>query len=231
MLCRGWRQYLVRMTAAGQLYLPNWRIFRTFPIMPPNAFSRTIDQNTEIASWNAFRGGDMEALGLLYEKYFPLLYAYGKRISLSDEFAKDCLQDLFVKLWERRERLPEVATCQGYFFQCYRALLMDRLKEQGRMNHMGEQDMGEWTLPVQDLIVAKESVEENVKRLVSGIASLPKKQQEIIYLRFYQGLSYHEISEALQINNQSVRNAVSGSLKILRKLFPLALFTLLRMIA
>ena len=184
----------------------------------------------ESLAWQRMREGDLNALAFFYNQYFSKLHAYGKRVSHSNDLAEDCIQDLFFKVWEKREKLPDVHTCQGYLFQAYRRLLSDRLKESAKKNKLMI-DTESSILSVQDMIIHDEIDAERIQKITRGIASLSKKQQEIIYLRFYQGLSYDEISNMLEINNQSIRNAVSTSLKFLKKLVTLSVFAYLKMIA
>jgi RNA polymerase sigma-70 factor (ECF subfamily) len=58
------------------------------------------------------------------------------------------------------------------------------------------------------------------KKLAKAIDKLTKRQKEIIFLKFYSGLSYEEISEVTSIKNQSIRNITSNALKKLRILLP-----------
>ena len=57
-----------------------------------------------------------------------------------------------------------------------------------------------------------------------AIEQLSNRQKEIIYLKFYNGLSYEEISAVTQLKYQSVRNLFSVALKELRKKILLGLF-------
>lgn len=65
-------------------------------------------QKQEGVLWQTFREGDSYAFEQLLELYYPLLLNYGNRLSKDREFVKDCLHDLFVELWNRKENLTTV---------------------------------------------------------------------------------------------------------------------------
>ena len=185
----------------------------------------------EMQVWQRLREGSMDALSFFYQQNFSRLLAYGRRISGCAELAEDCIQDLFYKIWNKRTNLPEIHSSQGYLFQSYRRLLSDRLKETTRRSELAAPGEETSILSMQDLIIHDEIDSERHEKITRGIASLSKKQKEIIYLRFYQNLSYDEIAGMLEINPQSIRNSICTSLKFLRKILTLGIVACLKMIA
>jgi RNA polymerase sigma-70 factor (ECF subfamily) len=67
-------------------------------------------------------------------------------------------------------------------------------------------------------ITTREDELDTAKKIIDAVNSLPGRQKEIIYLRIYQGLSYEEISEVMNINYQVARNLFHQSIKSLRQL-------------
>ena len=61
----------------------------------------------------------------------------------------------------------------------------------------------------EEIRIKKESASFNASQLTQMINSLPARQKEIIYLRFYEGLSYKDISQILNINYQSLVNSIN----------------------
>jgi RNA polymerase sigma-70 factor (ECF subfamily) len=68
------------------------------------------------------------------------------------------------------------------------------------------------------LLVQQQETDERSNRIVQCLSKLSGRQREIIYLKFYRGMSYEEISEIMDINYQAARNLLSNSLKALRPL-------------
>jgi len=66
----------------------------------------------------------------------------------------------------------------------------------------------------------KTEVEEQLKKqIITAVNKLSVKQQEIIYLRFYKDLSYHEIADLFNVEIQTARNLISRAIKLLKEDF------------
>ena len=70
---------------------------------------------------------------------------------------------------------------------------------------------------MEDAIVDHETTTINTHKLQEAIHALTPKQKEVLYLRFYEGLSYDEIEKITDTNYQSIRNLLSKTIKNLRK--------------
>ena len=58
--------------------------------------------NFDADMWAEFIGGSKTAFDFLYDKYFSLLYGYGMQFCTDKSLIKDCIQDLFIELWSKR---------------------------------------------------------------------------------------------------------------------------------
>ncbi len=180
--------------------------------------------------WERFRTGDKEAFGQLALYYYQLLYNYGLKLHRDEDLICDCIQELYLELWERRSFLSGTDFVKTYLLKALRNKI---IKESVRLKRFKEpQD-----LPFQSTshasaesdIVLKEEEAEQVNQLNSYLDKLSKRQQEIVYLRFYQDLGFDEISEVMGLSRQSVANLLHRTLKKLREdwiLLLLILFSL-----
>jgi len=184
------------------------------------------DGLSEPEIWEMLKNGDIHALSFFYQRYYADLFFYGKKMASSADVAKDGIQELFLRIWKKKKSLSKVTACKAYLFKSYRRLLMDKLKESRKSFNIASADAMEVELSVEDLTIKKEIDAQHHQLLEKALKSLSKKQKEIIYLRFYRDLSYQEIAEVLDINNQSVRNTVYEALKTLKKSILIALFIL-----
>ena len=64
----------------------------------------------------AVAAGDMQAYQRLFELYWNLVYGFGLSLTKSPEQAKDLAQDIFLKVWDRKEKLPEVRDLRSYLY-------------------------------------------------------------------------------------------------------------------
>nr|GFC66022.1 hypothetical protein [Tanacetum cinerariifolium] len=93
---------------------------------------QTITDEHSAQLWEAFRGGEAQALATLFDAYYEALYHYGLKLTGDEELVKDCIQNLFQKLWRRREGLRAVQV-QGDAEQSARLLAaLNRLSKRQR---------------------------------------------------------------------------------------------------
>ena len=63
--------------------------------------------------------------------------------------------------------------------------------------------------------------EEQRQQLKAGLSEVSDRQREVLFLRYYEGLTYEEISEVMDLQYQSIRNLVSRALKKLKARLPM----------
>ena len=168
--------------------------------------------------WNSFKKGNELALSLLYKKYVQPLYDYGMHICKDRDMALDCLQELFLRLWNKRETVSSIHSVRPYLYKSFRRLLIHHLVEKRKVSALvTEAGAFEFSLSVESTLIEDELRAERVKKLRACILSLTKGQREVVYLRFFNELTYHEIAEVTEMQVDSVYNLVSKSIQSLRK--------------
>lgn len=169
----------------------------------------------EYQLWTAFKGGDIEAYSVIYQQYFFLLYNYGKKISSNHELVKDCIQDLFVKIWNNRENLNQTTSIRYYLLTSLRNKLIDAL-ESPNNRFLTSADM----IPLEMEEAAHEDTDflyQQKHKVFQAMNKLSKHQQRAIHLKFFDDYSNDEIAHELNITTQSVYNLIFKSLRSLRK--------------
>lgn len=193
------------------------------PEIPLKSY-RTQSEDTE--RWNAFRTGDRTAFGHIYDRHIQELLSYGYRITNDRQLIRDSVQDLFLHLWEHRENLSPTDSIKFYL---YRSLRNRIIRNTGKtfplatdLQLEAEDILVE--LPVENVWIVQEAQHEQAEKLRAAIDRLPKRQQEVIQLRYYHDFNAEEIAKLLEINNQSVRNLLHQAIGRLRDLFGNGLF-------
>lgn len=178
----------------------------------------------EAALWDEFRNGHEAAYARLYDNYFYLLYSYGNKITADTELVEDCIQDLFVRLWESKHRLGPAPSVKNYLLKAFRRRLQEAVQKQGsRQSPFEEQVDFQLTLSWESEASQQQLQLENEQKLQAALQSLSARQKEVIYLRFYKKLTNEEIAEVMAISIPSVYNLVSHALKVLENhLYPLS---------
>jgi RNA polymerase sigma factor (sigma-70 family) len=186
----------------------------------PNSASSYSPFSSETATWDAFKQGNESAFIFIYESYFDVLYAYGFSIIADPNLVKDALQDLFVDLRERRERLGHTDSIKFYLFKCLkRRLIRELAKWPGKRQSIEALPTGfQFTMSYEALLIDRQLSEEKTKKLNTAIAKLSPRQREIIYYSFYEGFTYKQIQDMMGLESQqATRNLMYKAMQYLRK--------------
>jgi RNA polymerase sigma-70 factor (ECF subfamily) len=160
------------------------------------------------------REGDERAFQTLFRKYYAVLCNYARQIMDDKVLAEETVQDMFVKIWEKRQALTIETSVKNYFFRsvrnhCLNQIQHEKIKKQyaGRVLESARQEID----PEQNFIEV-----DLLRRIEESIASLPPKRREIFRLSREQGMKYKEIAEALTISEKTVEAQMGLALKHLR---------------
>lgn len=168
--------------------------------------------------WSALKAGEEAALAHIYTQYIDDLLSYGQRFSVDTALVEDCIQDLFIQLWKQRAGLGATSSIRAYLFVALRRRIIRTTQQ--RIKHSSNLQPEDYPfkaeLAVEELMIAQEDSREQSRQLATAFAQLSKRQQEVLYLRFYQGMEYEEIGEVMDIGYQSIRNLVSAATSKLR---------------
>ncbi len=160
--------------------------------------------------WGRFRQGDEEAFDELTKRRYRLLFNYATRFTKNTELIKDCIQDLFLELWYRRASLTETPYVTVYLVKSLRNNLLRKIRINNRLDSSADitESCERFTdnLTVETILISSESMTEREREIRSAISRLPKRQQEVIFLKFYDGMSNDEISNVMEIERQTVAN-------------------------
>jgi RNA polymerase sigma factor (sigma-70 family) len=175
----------------------------------------------DIALWQAFKGGDRDAFAKIYNLFIEDLLSYGYRVTNDRQLIRDSIQDLFLHLWHTRENLTDTDSIRFYLYVSLRNRILRNIEKHNHTSidtqNLFENIIG--VLSVEDELISTEQYSEQIIQLKRAIRQLPKRQQEIIQLRYYHDFSFEEIAEMMQINNQSVRNLLHRAITELRQYF------------
>jgi len=161
------------------------------------------EDNTAI--WLAFKAGDWEAYKKLYNDHFKMLNNYGYKFTKDVNIIEDAVHDLFIKLWTNRATLGTPASVKNYLYKSLRNVIFRKMQSQSRFVDLADEPDYNFSveLSFDHQIIANEEERELQLKLKTVIKNLPARQQEIIYLRFYEGLGYDAIADIMEINTNS----------------------------
>jgi len=162
------------------------------------------------------KSGDMLAFDSIYKKYSTRIYSFVFGIIKSKVDTQDIVQEVFIKLWDKRETLKEHLSFKSFLFTiAYNttiSLIRKRVKEKDFAAMVKSKqipldiDSGNLQLEYTEL---KEKLEDTINKL-------PKRQKEVYTLSRRNDLSYKEIAFKMGISVNTVENHMSKALKFIR---------------
>ncbi|MEM9931460.1 MAG: sigma-70 family RNA polymerase sigma factor, partial [Bacteroidota bacterium] len=187
-----------------------------------NTVSMTLDQQR----WAALKAGQKTALAQIYEQEVEALYSYGRQFTPDAALVEDCIQELFISLWQNRSTLGATTAIRPYLLVSLRRRIVRKLEQQGRRfasDEISESQMGSDSA-VENQIIQGEEANSRQATLQAALQRLSDRQREVLYLKYFEGYNYKEIAELIGLNHQSVRNTATRALQALRKIMPLFLW-------
>jgi len=169
--------------------------------------------------WDQSRTGDVSAYQSLHKSLYPQLYSYVQNMFWDEDHTNDLLQDLFVKLWQKRQAIGSLVHVKAYFYRSARCMALNKLrddKNEVEKNAVFQRQINVFVSSREEAIAAKEQDRELSKALADALNQLPSRRREIIFLKFYDQLEYDQIVEITGIQYQSVINHVHRAISSLR---------------
>lgn len=176
----------------------------------------TYVSNKWLQLWSNIKQGDKRSLSELYCSSYSQLFNYGYKIVPDESLVEDCIQQLFLNVWSKRDVVSEAKSVKSYLFTSFRRLIFRRLKKQrnqAKRNHRYSEFKYESTPTREELLILYETEQYKKTRLQTALDSLSKRQRQAIYLKYYNGLSNKEISVVMDVNKQSVYNHISTAIQ------------------
>lgn len=160
--------------------------------------------------------GDKEAFELLYNKTVMPLTNHAYKIVKDEEVVKDILQDVYVSLYTKKEKLPADLNVPGYLYNAVKykvsTILRDKLSRESHHLHLLKQ--AKWAELSQPDPYEKAELSNQIR---DGIYILPKKCRQAFILNHYDNLTYKDIALKMGISVKTVEKHISKALYILRK--------------
>lgn len=178
----------------------------------PDKVTGTIGQ---IENSEMIRIGDEAAFEQVFRQYHPALCRYAFTIVKDQETAEEMVQDVFLKIWEKRESLLITVSMKSYL---YRAVhnhclnLLEKKKKEIRMDEAPLKIVHQSAAPAADM-----QTKELEKAIADAMQKLPEECRKVFELSRFGELKYREIAVMLGISVKTVENQMGKALRIMRE--------------
>jgi RNA polymerase sigma-70 factor (ECF subfamily) len=176
-------------------------------------------QTNQAAIWSLLKAGDPQALLALYDEYYIGLTRYGLKLTADPELTRDCITQVLLRLWDKRDRLPPVEHIRSYLFTCLRRELLSeqksghlRIIREGRSQREAEQEV----ISYEECLIRTQTNLEIREKLAGAFSRLTRREKELLRLKFFEVYSYDEIALQCGINKRTAYNIIHHALNTLR---------------
>jgi len=174
--------------------------------------------HTEKELVKKLKEGDSFAFEVLFYKYRNKTKGFALKIVPAQIDPEEIVQEVFVRVWLKKDAIDPEKDFQSYLFSIAKNLVLDHLKSavNRKLYFVGEHFHQD--LLVDDGLEASisEETEEKLQKLINEI---PERRREIFRLSRFEGLSYKQIAERLNISENTVDSQIRNALAFLRKEF------------
>ncbi len=176
---------------------------------------------TDSELWVQLKSGDERALNELFQKHIRSLFNYGSKISQNTVLVEDTIQDLFVYLWEKRDKLSDVSHIKPYLFVSLKRRLIKAIRriEKRSFTEVSDEKLNyNFLLNISDEseFERTEIEKEHCNNLKIALGKLTSRQKEAVFLKYYQKLSFSEVAEIMSIETKTTYKLVSRAIDVLK---------------
>ncbi|MFD2287875.1 RNA polymerase sigma-70 factor [Pedobacter petrophilus] len=164
--------------------------------------------------------GDISAFSELYDRYWKALLAKAFARLKNKEDAEEVVQELFISIWHRRQKIQLLFTFKTYVFASLRYEILSFIaKQKHRRNDISLEGSENFDLWIQDEEFHSLEMKELQSQINVVIDKLPEKCRLIFKMSRNEGLSAKNIASELKISHRTVETQISKAIRVLKSSF------------
>jgi len=169
--------------------------------------------------WDSLKAGDNASFEQIFKQYYRALLNYGMRLNHDEDEIKDCIQILFLTIWERKESLGDSDSVKNYLLASLRRLVIKRMNAaKNTFVSIDDSDIAfHADLSVEAQMIRDQNCCDNINALQTAISKLPHRQKEALFLRFYSDQSFADIAAVMDISTRAVYKLIYKALEALNE--------------
>ena len=160
---------------------------------------------------DTFGKSDEELFSKLFKENFKKIYFYILSVNKDPEDANEITQEAFMRLWTKGVIKNKEVNHRAWVYRVARNLAMDRFRRlKKRLSFIKSQDY-------KDIVWEDKEKNEEHQRLFEKLQSIKKKYRTILYLKYYENMSYREIAQIEGIKEGTVMSRLSRAKEALKE--------------
>jgi len=162
--------------------------------------------------------GDKSAFDELFTTNYDMVYSAALVMLKSPEIAGDITQDIFLSLWENRQKAIVIENIKGFLYNNVKFLVHKRLRrikvEDAYTRYLKYKESAAITPREPENLLSASQLQVTIQQ---GIAQLPPQQQRAFRLSREQGLNHDQIGQLIGVSKKTVKDYIVRSLAFLRQ--------------
>jgi RNA polymerase sigma-70 factor (ECF subfamily) len=176
-----------------------------------NLFSDNISNQQFIL--DELQKGNERAFNSIFKQYYKPLCQFSYSFIKVQDTAENLVQEVFAKLWEKRENITNIDNLLSYLMGMVRNQSIDFLRKEKTNSKIFNNIRLEKSENTTEEQISKNEFEE---KLLKSIMNLPERCRTAIEMSRLEGLSNKEIAQKMEISVKGVEALIGRSLKLLR---------------
>ncbi len=176
----------------------------------------SVNDSMEMQLLIALKSGDRTAFEKIYQRYSPKIYLNILKMVKSVDDAQEILQDVFIKVWQKRELIDPEQSFKSYLFQISKFTVYNFIRkvhlDRKLKNYLSRENTELYT-HIEEAIAYRESDQF----ILDAINELPTQRKQVYKLCKIEGKSYAEVSQQLGISTSTINDHIVKATKFLKK--------------
>jgi RNA polymerase sigma-70 factor (ECF subfamily) len=162
--------------------------------------------------------GDQQSFAVLFRRHWGRVFEVSRRILRSEHLAEEAVQEVFLRIWRKREALADVDSFDAYLFISVRNHVINVLRRSdARVERL---DSRSDHIPDNTMALDHQLQQKDLQSLLDeAVNGLPQQQRIAFRLAHQSGLGINDIGMAMGISRNTVRNHLARALQSLRGQF------------
>ena len=168
---------------------------------------------TQQIDWKKIREGDKAVFDKMFDDYYLPLCSFISSYVKNQQVIEDIVIDCFAKIWEERRSLEIKSSLQNYLVTIVKNSAISYLRQD--QLRFSDPDQTMQSIPDEETDPLKDAGILN--KLYEAINKLPDQRRRILKMAAFEGKSYNQIANELQISANTVKTQMSRSYKFLKQ--------------
>lgn len=190
------------------------------PFITFNKFSEVYSRlilRSHFYFWHMRKVDDELAFQKFFQQWHPPLYAYLLRLTKLKEIAEELAMDIFLKIWEERENLPDIQNINAYLYKMAHHKAIDFFRLAAR-NARLQKVIAQEIQVLQSQEADRALLDAECEAIFhEAVEHLTPQRRDIFLLSRVNGLTHNEIAHKLNVSRHTVRNTIAKSLQSVRE--------------